>query len=360
MLRQMRERDRAEGPAVPQDAELFLLSGSSPQTLAAAAAAMGEAAGSWDAPAFALAARETTSRALQAQAYRAAITAANPAELSSALAAIAGGPNGETFQTPAGAFVGHARERRSVVFAFPHSAGAEPRQAGLWQRRFRESRESVAGMRAHARLAADAFASSGIAPMAASYAGWRLLERCNVRPSAVMGAGHGAILACAAAGVIDEEDVAPLAVAVAEGQRIGEVLRDYAFADPEVPLYFGANGLQISSGDGAKAALACLPDRGAGFDGALAALEPDLLIEIGCGSALAAKALGAGRFALSIKAHDGPIRGLLSVIGAAFARGMPVNAAALYEDRRLPGGETPVEGGIFRPMPVSTDTFLSS
>lgn len=360
MLRRMRERDRAGAPAIAQDAELFLLSGASPEALAAAAARLNSAAGAWDVTAFALAARETACQANRALDYRAAIVAANPGELLAALASIADRPNGETFSTAAGAFVGCERNHRSVAFVFPPSAGAKPGQAGLWQQRFRESRECVAEIRAHARSPADAFTLPAFAHMAASYTGWRLLERCNVRPSVILGAGHGAVFACAAAGVIDEEDVLPLAVAVAEGQPIATVLRGYAFADPIVPLYAGANCLQVCSGEEAKTALTRLSDCGPGFERALAAPEPDILIEIGSGNALAANAAGGGRLAISLEAHNGPIRGLLSAIGAAFANGMPVNAAALYEDRRLPSIGMQVDGAFHRSMAASKDAVLSS
>lgn len=94
------------------------------------------------------------------------------------------------------------------------------------------------------------------------------------------------------------------------------------------------------------------------FEQAMADAAPDLLIEIGPGCGLAERAAEMGVTALSTETYSGPVECFLSALGAAFAAGLPVNTAALYEDRRLDKENAPVTPAMMKPVRVPSSEML--
>jgi hypothetical protein len=267
--------------------------------------------------------------------FRAAVVATNPVNLAAALTAIAADPLGQTSLARRSAFFGRADQPQRIVFAFPHGGPATLTQSKGWLDRFWEYRtaaEQVAGL-LHAGRSQNAV--QALQNFAAGYAGWQVMQRCNVLPDAVIGAGNGELLACAAAGIVDEEDLLPLAAAAALGEPLGELLCQFAFDDPAVPVYSAASGLPVSDGGDAKAILAGLGGASTRFAEAATQAAPGLLIEIGPNGGMAERAAEMGYDGIAIEAQSGPVHCLLLALAAAFAAGAPLNAAALYEDRRL-------------------------
>ena len=318
-----------------QDAELFLLSARSPERLVAKAAAMADAAAAWTGGQFALRARDTACKAKQARNFRAAVVASNPVSLSAALTAIAADPLGTTGVARRAAFFGQADQPQRIVFAFPHGGPAKLSHSNHWLDRFWECRAAADEAAGLLRGGRSKSAVQALHNFAAGYAGLQVMQRCNVRPDAVIGAGNGELLACAAAGIVDEEDLLPLAAAVAREEPLGGMLSRFAFDDPAIPTFSASSGLPVGDGGDAKAILAGLGGVSARFAEAATRAAPGLLIEIGPNGGLAERAAEMGYDGIATEAQSGPVHFLLLALAAAFAAGAPVNAAALYEDRRL-------------------------
>lgn len=322
-----------------QEAELFLLSARSPESLAAKAAAMADATGTWTGEQFALHARETACKAKQAGNFRASVVAANPVTLSAALTAVAADPLGQTSLSRRAAFFGRADRPQRIVFAFPHGGAAGLAQSSGWLDRFWECRAAADEADGLLHRGRSQTAVQVLRNFAAGYAGWQIMQRCNVQPDAVIGAGNGELLACAAAGIVDEEDLLPLAAAAAREEPLGGLLSQFAFDDPAVPIYSASSGLPVDDGCDAKAILAGLGGVSTRFAEATAQAAPGLLIEVGPNGGLAERVAEMGYDGIAMDAQSGPVHCLLLALAAAFAAGAPLNAAALYEDRRLEEAE---------------------
>ncbi len=335
MLRKSRESKLPGVAGKKQDAELFLLSARSPESLASKAAAMANAAGTWTGTQFALHAREATCKAKKAGNFRAAVVAKNPVNLSAALSMIAADPLGQTSLARRSAFFGRADKPQRIVFAFPHGGPAALAQSNSWMDRFWEYRAAAEQAAGFLHTGRSRTAVQALQNFTAGYAGWQVMQRCNVLPDAVIGAGNGELLACAAASIVDEEDLLPLAAAAAMGEPLGDLLSQFAFDDPAMPVYSASSGLPVGDGYDAKAILAGLGGASTRFAEAATQAAPGLLIEIGPNGGLAERAAEMGYDGIAIQAQSGPVHCLLLALAAAFAAGASLNAAALYEDRRL-------------------------
>lgn len=320
-----------------QDTELFLLSAETAEHLAEKAGKLAGEAAQWNASQFAEAARASACKAKKARRFRAAIVTGDPSRLSAAAAAVAADPLGRAPATHSFAFTGNGARAPRIVFAFPHTNHLPLLHADLWRERFWECRAAEAELAEHQDGTLPPRALAALRHLTAGYTGWRLMQRCNIVPGAIIGAGSGALLACAAAGVIDEEDLMPLAVSMAGNGSVTNCLSHVAFDDPLTPVYSAHTGMMVGSGCEARSMLAGLPETGSRLEHALAAASPDLLIEMGPGRGLAERAAELGLNSLSLETGNGQLACLLTGIAAAFAAGLPVNAAALYEDRRLSG-----------------------
>lgn len=335
LLRSAESLPRRIAASGMQDTELFLLSADSAERLAEKARMLAREAALWNAPQLAEAARASACKAKKARRFRAAIVTGNPSRLASAAAAVAADPCGLEPATHGVAFTGHGDRASRIVFAFPHTNHLPLLRADLWRNRFWESRATEAELAEHQEETLPPCALAALRHLTAGYTGWRLMQRCNIVPAAIIGAGSGALLACAAAGVIDEEDLLPLAVDMAGTGSLGCRLGQVAFDDPLTPVYSAHTGMPVESGCEARSMLASLPETGCRLEQALAAAAPDLLIEMGPGRGLAERAAELGLNSLSLETGNGQLACLLSGVAAAFAAGLLVNAAALYEDRQL-------------------------
>lgn len=334
MLRRIRERYQASDRALAQDAELFLIRAASPKALASAAAELAKAAQGWDYWEFVLAARESACNSRRGGSCSAAVVASSTGELMASLAQLAFDirlgvePRGE------GVFTGQTQDHSGIAVLFSGTAVPPCQGNDLWSDRFVESRRIKDEI-------AELAGSTGCSPslsvraVAAEFAGWKLLERCNISPCTAMGSGAGELLAFAAAGVVDEDDVLPLAAKMSSESNLCMALQQSAFDDPALPVVSSVTGDVVRDGGRAKDLLVQQFSASARPDQALAAIKADLLIDLSCNGEFVDGALAQGRTAIAVKPHGGSVRGLLSAIGAAFAAGAPVNAAALYEDRQI-------------------------
>lgn len=245
MLRQSRERKSEASAPAAQQAELFLLAADTPERLAAKASAIAARASAWSRAEFASQARESACKAKKAGEYRAAVVAANPAKLSAALQSIAADPLNPAAVAKHAAFTGRADTSQRVVFVFPGSNRPVLKGEAAWRQRFWECRTTAAELDQHRHATLPAQAAKALTSFEASFAGWRLMQRCNIEPTAVIGVGSGELLACAASGVADEEDLLPLAVASATEGGLNGMLCQVAFDDPLTPLFSASTGMQV-------------------------------------------------------------------------------------------------------------------
>lgn len=334
MLRRIRERDQATSGALAQDAELFLMRAASPKALAAAAAEMAKAAQSWDCGEFVLAARESACNSRRGGSYSAAVVASDPGELVASLAKLAFDIRLGMVPQTEGVFTGQTQKNFGIAVLFSGAAIPPFRGNDLWSDRFVECRR-INGEIAELIDSAGDLPALKVRAVAAEFAGWKLLERCSIRPSMAMGSGAGELLAFAAADVVDEDDVLPLAARMSSQSNLCMALQQSAFDDPALPVVSSVTGDVVQDGGKAKDLLVQQFSASARPEQALAAIKADLLIDVSCNGEFVEAALAQGRKAIAVKPYGGSVRGLLSAIGAAFAAGAPVNAAALYEDRQM-------------------------
>ena len=337
MLRLNNECHQATNEAPAQDAELFLMRAASPKALASAAAELARAAQGWDYREFVLAARESACNSRHGGSHLAAVVAADPGELVARAAKLAFDIRLGAETQSDGVYTGQADQNCRIAVLFSGAAVQPIRGNDLWTRRFAESRRLQRELVGLGDCALDTSSATARA-VAAEFAGWKLLERCNVQPTAAMGTGAGELLAYAAAGVVDEDDVMPLAARMGSESGLCMALQQRAFDDPALPVVSSVTGNVVQDGSNAKDLLVQQLAASAKPEQALTTIEADLLIDVSCNGEFVDVALSQGRLAVAIKPHGGSIKGLLSAIGAAFAAGAPVNAAALYEDRRLSAG----------------------
>ena len=216
MLRQSRERLPKGADGGIQNAELFLISAKTPERLAGKALELAKECRHWNTGQFTEKARETACKAKKAAGFRAAAVASSPQKLSAALTAIAADPQGQTALAKHAAFTGNAESNQRVVFVFPDFQGAALGREADWRQRFWECRAAASEVELHQRSAP----AKALRNFEASYAGWRLMQRCNILPSAIIGVGSGELLACAAANavfrIIESEGLLDNTVAVGD------------------------------------------------------------------------------------------------------------------------------------------------
>ncbi len=307
---------------------MFLLRAASAKALATAAAELARTAQSWDDDAFVLGARESACNRRQDGSHLAAVVAADPGELVRKLAELAFDIRMGAEPRAEGVFIGKAREQCRIAVLFSGEMPPRAQCNDLWTERFAESRwieEEIASLGS----AATQPQAEKIRAVAAEFAGWKLLERCNIRPSTAMGTGRGELLAFAAAGVVDEYDVMLLAAKMGSPSGLCMALQQRAFDDPAMPMVSSVTGDVVQDGGDAKELLVEQFAASAQPEQALAAIEADLLVDVSCSGKFVDAARAQGYHAVGVKPHSGSVKGLLLAVRAAFAAGAPVNAAAL-------------------------------
>jgi enediyne polyketide synthase len=154
-----------------------------------------------------------------------------------------------------------------------------------------------------------------------------------------------------------------------------EVLRGYRFGPVVRRVLSTVAGKILTRNDDLQALLARQFVAPVRFDECLRLMtaEADFLIEVGSGSGLTRLARQAGHTAMSVDAFADTLAPLLTVVGAAFATGQPVNLNPLFQDRairpidlngfpqllRNPCGRSSSEPAI-EPMPIILTNSPSS
>jgi enediyne polyketide synthase len=238
-----------------QDAELFVFSAPTPDTLATHMAELSGRTASLSLAEFtdlaAACAGGTSPGPL-----RAAIVAREPDEfgrkLDVAVAAVKSGR--ELIDTDRGIHVARRNSPPRIGFLFPGQAAPSRPRGGLWARRFDLARDAIAALPQPA--IGDAVRTEIAQPTiaAASLVGWRLLQSCGL--DAAMATGHslGELMALTWAGALEGNDLLRLAairgaIITAHGRPDGGMLRIAAGCE-QVRALIETLGLSIACNNG--------------------------------------------------------------------------------------------------------------
>jgi malonyl CoA-acyl carrier protein transacylase len=292
---------------------------------------------------MAIAARESICDARRPEAWRAALVAADTVELTKNLLKLADAARRS--KAICGDKVWLRKPDHTPIIAFLFSGtSTDTNQTGgrdIWTQRFAESRSAFRAARATSPL--DCALSEGSATIAdvkavaaAGFAAWQVLERCNLDADIAFGDQLGQLTALTWAGVVDRDDFFALANTCTDKSCALDALTSFAFDDPAREVISAVTGGTVDIDTDVRGLIANHLMAPCDVTRSMTNISADLVIELGMGSVLTTAATNCGHRALAIDAHGSSVIGLLSVLGEAFVLGAPVNAAALYEDRRLP------------------------
>lgn len=212
---------------VPQDAELFVFSGHSPQALADELRSLHDAADTMSLAGLSDAAAYQASRCDRTAPYRAALVVSRPDELKrkleGALKRLDGGDLPGAFEE--GVDVSCVHEAPRVGFLFPGQGAPVRATGGVWRRRFDESKRLLAEMPTGAQDGdvSTQYAQPGI--VGASCAAIDVLTRLGIEAHVAVGHSLGELSALSWGGALPARDAVRLA-----GLR-GKVMSDGAAQD---------------------------------------------------------------------------------------------------------------------------------
>ena len=329
------------------DPDLFLFAAREPQELAAVTTRFARGAACWTPSQMAVAARESVCQSRHGGPWRAAVLASDTTALEQKLLAVSDlACRGQVVHEEP-VWLGPSEAPARIGFLFSGTSPMRP-GGGRWADRFRETQHLLSQLALHRFKEVDHGCTAlehGWAAVAALSA-LAVLERCNLTAHAAVSANKGDLAALTWAGAIDQDDTLPLALAREKQEIFRLALANAAFDEPLKPLHLAATGEALSPGCDLRRLLMEPPRGTAGLGRALETADADLWIEVGAGDASAQRVSDHGRAAVATGALGTSVSGILAALATAFVLGAPVNAAALYEDRRLPDDDPWEQAGL--------------
>ena len=323
-----------------QDAELFLLTADDPREIGKMAERIAEKAHAWNKMGMALAARESVCRARNPLAWRAAIVARSPSELTLRLLNLSEAARRGNAFAGDGFWLGAPESAPTIAFVFPASNAAVNSDPSIWSERFVEAKSQTAPGSGLASTQAQPCAKRVSRPdqmqaEIASFVGWKLLERCNVKAKFALCSSNARIAAFTWAGVIDEDDFKPLINTMADAGPCAATLSGFAFDTPSQTLIDLNSGDAFCDASNFRELLSTNTESDCtrSKTGEVS-ISAELIIDLAPANASASAVTGSQTMSIDPMGHS--VQSLLQTLGQCYVSGVPVNVAALYEDRPMP------------------------